>query len=138
LLKVICDRCGKDISDSGKIGYIVLNIRESVGGPAVQENPMKGLHFCASCMGDIQEFAAGPKQASKEAPRPKPSSRRKIDYPKIMALHHAGWSNSKIADEMGMTKSGVYRAIWYYKNRIQGESEEGGDSSGQEDSGPIS
>lgn len=129
MLRVICDRCGKDISDSGKIGYIVLNIRESVGGPAVQENPMKGLHFCASCMGDIQEFAASPKQASKEAfkeaSRPKPSSRRKIDYPKIMALHDAGWSNSKIADEMGMTKTGVSRAIWYYKNKIQGEEEDG-------------
>ena len=42
-----------------------------------------------------------------------------------MALHDAGWSNSKIADEMGMTKTGVSRAIWYYKNKIQGEEEDG-------------
>ena len=126
MLKVICDRCGKDISDSGKIGYIALNFRESVGGAVVQENPMKGQHFCASCMEDIQEFAA----SLKEPPRPKPSCKRRIDYPKIMALHNAGWGNSKIADEMGMTRSSVTQAIWYYKNRIQGKNEEDGASGG--------
>ena len=70
MLRVICDRCGKDISDSGKIGYIVLNIRESVGGPAVQENPMKGLHFCASCMGTSRSLRPAlnkrPKKHSKK------------------------------------------------------------------------
>ncbi len=134
MLKVMCDRCGAEILPPGKIGYLNVNFREEIGGPVLQENPLKGKHFCEGCIQSILETV----NTKKEKTNVKPSRKRKIDYEKIMALHHAGWENSKIADEMGMTRSGVCMAIWYYKNRIQGESEEGGDSSGQEDSGPIS
>lgn len=126
MLKGIGNRCGEDISDSGKIGYMALSLRESIGGPVVQENSMKGYHFCVSCIEDIQEFAANPKESSK----PKQTRRRAIDYPKIMALRSAGWSISKIAEEMGMTSSRVSWAIWYYKNRIQRQEEEDGSSGG--------
>lgn len=47
-------------------------------------------------------------------------TRQKIDYGKIMALHNAGWSNQKIADEMGMTYGAVATAISTYKKKVGG------------------
>lgn len=46
-------------------------------------------------------------------------TRRKIDYGKIMALHNAGWSNQKIANEMGMTYNAVATAISNYKKKMK-------------------
>lgn len=34
-----------------------------------------------------------------------------IDFGKIIALHNAGWSSAKIADEMRMTEDEYYNAI---------------------------
>lgn len=34
-----------------------------------------------------------------------------IDYDKIIALHNAGWTTSKITDEMRMTEDEYYDAI---------------------------
>lgn len=36
-------------------------------------------------------------------PTPKPSKRKPVDVGKIRALHNAGWSRAKIADEMGVS-----------------------------------
>lgn len=46
-------------------------------------------------------------------------TRQRIDYGKIMALHNAGWNNSKIADEMGMTYNAVATAISTYKKKMR-------------------
>lgn len=37
----------------------------------------------------------------------KKSGRKKIDRGKVMALHRAGWSNKKIADEMACSEASV-------------------------------
>lgn len=47
-------------------------------------------------------------------------TRTRIDYGKIMALHNAGWSNQKIADEMGMTYGAVATAISTHKKKVGG------------------
>ena len=49
-----------------------------------------------------------PKQT--ESPK-KPTVKRSIDRGKVMALHNAGWSNKKIADEMGCTSPAVWKII---------------------------
>ena len=46
-------------------------------------------------------------------------TRQRNDYGKIMALHNAGWSNQKIADEMGMTYNAVATAISTYKKKMK-------------------
>ena len=43
--------------------------------------------------------------------------RNKLDYGKIMALHNAGWSNKKIADEMGTTSNTIAVIICNLKKR---------------------
>ena len=37
----------------------------------------------------------------------KKSGRKKIDRGKVLALHRAGWSNKKIADEMACSEASV-------------------------------
>ena len=65
-----------------------------------------------------QELFRAPKDG-KLQPEVK-KTRQKIDYGKIMALHNAGWSNQKIADEMGMTYGAVATAISTYKKKVGG------------------
>lgn len=38
-------------------------------------------------------------------------SRKKVDRGKVMALHKAGWSLSKIADEMGCSAQRVHQIV---------------------------
>lgn len=55
------------------------------------------------------EFAIEEQPADPEPPPPDPDQekqpvkRKKLDWGKIQALHRAGWSHEKIADEMGTT-----------------------------------
>ena len=58
----------------------------------------------------------------------KPSgNRKKLDWGKIKALHDAGWSHAKIADEMGCTVATVDTGL----SRLR----KGGKESGKEQGG---
>ncbi len=60
------------------------------------------------------------KKAEKTAQKPEIKPKRnKLDYGKIMALHNAGWSNAKIADEMGTTPNTIAVAICNLKKRAR-------------------
>lgn len=52
-----------------------------------------------------------PVEEEKQSPPPaepeKKSGRKKIDRRKVMALHRAGWSNKKIADEMACSEASI-------------------------------
>lgn len=52
------------------------------------------------------EEAEEEKQSPPAEPEKK-SSRKKIDRGKVLALHRAGWSNKKIADEMACSEASV-------------------------------
>lgn len=55
--------------------------------------------------------------------RPKVQRKRKtLDWGKIQALHRAGWSHAKIADEMGSTVSTITTGL----SRLRREAEESG------------
>lgn len=137
MVKILCDRCGADISASKKIGYIAWNFREGLGGELMQENAFENSHYCPGCMEKIGSYirekctvseeivSKEPENAQKpvemgQKAEEKPKQRRAIDYGKIMALRDAGWSNEKIADEMHMTKSSVATAISTYKKKHSG------------------
>ena len=47
-------------------------------------------------------------------PSEKEKSKKKIDKGKIIALHNAGWSGKKIADEMRCSVGTVYNTIKKY------------------------
>lgn len=51
-----------------------------------------------------------PVEEEKQSPPAEPekkSGRKKIDRGKVMALHRAGWSNKKIADEMACSEASI-------------------------------
>ena len=56
------------------------------------------------------------KKPKKKKPGPKPT----IDLGKVKALHQAGWSNLKIADEMGVSAP----TICYHLKKMKGEVQE--------------
>lgn len=60
----------------------------------------------------------GPDPADQED---KPDKRRrvKLDTGKVMSLHNAGWSNRKIADEMGCSEG----TIWNFLKKMEGRNE---------------
>lgn len=144
MIKILCDRCEKDISASQKIGYIALNFKEGSSGDFLQDNPMEHKHYCIDCMDKIQKFITSRQILAKEEPADgsaeKPmeaeaehtemeqtaKKRRPIDYGKIMALKNAGWDNAKIADEMQMTRASVATAISTYRKKRLDASETAG------------
>lgn len=56
-----------------------------------------------SAMEEAEEEKQSPPSAEPE----KKSGRKKIDRGKVLALHRAGWSNKKIADEMACSEASV-------------------------------
>lgn len=52
-----------------------------------------------------------PEPKAPEAPAPEAPKRRAIDKGKVMALHNAGWSAAKIADELQCSTQTVYAII---------------------------
>lgn len=56
-----------------------------------------------SAMEEAEEEKQSPPSAEPE----KKSGRKKIDRGKVLALHRAGWSNKKIADEMACSEASI-------------------------------
>lgn len=145
MIKIICDRCSKEISD-GNIGYIATNWRSVEDGSLLDDNPHEAKHFCSSCMKEFEEFViktpenviktsenvsetpeSVPKEVesvpdSEEQPPEQEETkgkRRQIDVGKIMALKNAGWKNKDIADEMHMEPQAVANVIYQQKKKEQ-------------------
>ena len=53
------------------------------------------------------------------------TKRKPVDTGKLLALHGAGWTNAKIADEMGMNE----KTVWYYINKARKETQNEGNNS---------
>ncbi|WP_414601816.1 helix-turn-helix domain-containing protein [Lentihominibacter sp.] len=63
---------------------------------------------------------AGRKGSGHTPPEAKSRQRKPVDVAKIRALHNAGWSAAKIADELGCAVPTVYRHL----ERLRAENEE--------------
>lgn len=116
--KIICDRCGRDITPLEKLGYIAVNWRSSKTGDLTGDNPYEAHDYCPACMEEILrviDFKAAAPEADpdpgepaeaeavdeiKQAPAPK---KKPIDKGKVFALNKAQWPIKKIADEMGVS-----------------------------------
>lgn len=130
MIKIICDKCGVDLSDNNKIGKIQIRLHESQDYDTqfrVFDIPSDDIpyqliageneHYCEKCVEEILEFihtmpdTDQKKEIVKVEKTKKKRVWKQIDYGKIMALKNAGWDNEKIAEEMRMTKSSVAQAI---------------------------
>ena len=134
--KIICDRCGADISKEPEYGLIWMGTRdynEDVSIDAFYTDDWSEKDFCDKCMGEIRDFILGkpatPTEAQKEEPEavepeaetepeaeaepaaPVKVKPKELDTGKIIALHKAGWGYKAIADELKSNVSAIGRVI---------------------------
>ena len=55
MIKLFCDRCGREIA-AGPIGYIAVNAKHRESGDILQDNEFEKKHFCMDCTLEIREF----------------------------------------------------------------------------------
>ena len=73
---------------------------------------------------DDPEYFGQPKQEEPKVKKPrkkKPGKKPSIDLGKVKALHRAGWSNLKIADEMGVSGATIGYHLKRMESEVQGE-----------------
>ena len=67
---VVCDRCGKEIPEGKKIGYVAVFQRTEPMGDFVGNNEFSDMDFCEECLCEITKFVAVktemPEMAKKE------------------------------------------------------------------------
>ena len=135
--KIICDRCGADISKESEYGFIWMGTRdynEEVSMDEFMESEWSGMDFCEDCMAKIEEFILSQPATPTEAPKEEPKATepeaepeeeaepaapekaktvkpKELDTGKIIALYKAGWSYKAIADELRSNVSAIGRVI---------------------------
>lgn len=131
MTKIVCNRCGKEIS--GNIGYIAWNFRDHISREMVDQNIFENCDYCEKCMEEIMEFitcgetilthqtAAGstdPSPAAGQTGAKKLGKRNThIDMGKVNALRDAGWSIGRIAEDMNIPPEDIAEKI--YSRKVQ-------------------
>lgn len=126
MVKIICDRCKREIS--GKPRYIEFGVKDGEEGET--ENS-KESDYCEKCIEEIKEFitreptpapdplAAGPTESTPAAAgqaSKKPTKKNvHIDMGKVNALREAEWSIGKIAEEMHIPTEDLAEKIFDHK-----------------------
>ena len=146
--KVICDRCGRDISDHANAGYISVVWRPIKGPDELSENPYEDYDFCEDCLKDIvrvidfKEIAVVPEDPEDEEPgadpdpgepavkEKEPSRKRKapaqlpepkkmpVDPEKLRELVKAGKKTKEIAEFFGIPESSAYNYVRAFKREF--------------------
>lgn len=109
-----CDRCGKIFpADSDNTGYIIMGWRSIFNLADEDPHPQyKDFDFCEACMEEIRACAEKVPKIEPKKAEPEPEKKKSaIDIGKIRALHNAGWSITKIADEMGISYPTVSKYV---------------------------
>lgn len=111
-----CDRCGKELKDFVHIHYMV---RENVEDG--EDESLRGPELCKSCCNEIMNIVEWMVQNPGvrfdngrpvgKLPDREPKNRKEIDHGKLGALAAAGWTQSKIADELGISVATVHKYI---------------------------
>lgn len=125
--KIICDRCGAEITGD-RIGYVSVNWRAVSDNSLMHgSNPYQHSDFCEKCMRSIvmvidhkiesqpeeEEEPEAVEDPVEEEPEPvkKAPQKKTVDKGKVGALSKAGWSNTKIADEMGVSSERIRQIL---------------------------
>ena len=129
MIKIICDRCGGEIKSNPV--RIVPSVTKEDGISFGYEHWDMKRDYCEKCVESILKFmndvqydsnvhnkSESEKKHKKEKSRKYKTKRKKLDIGKIIALKNAGWSNSKIADEIGTTSASIASTIYNYKNKL--------------------
>lgn len=88
----ICDLCGWQMGEP----YVTFQL---------DDDELSERHICVMCAKKIREALPKPKatkaeETKEEKPKKERAPRQKVDRGKVIALAKAGWTISKIAEEM--------------------------------------
>lgn len=132
--KIICDRCGAEITGD-RIGYVAAGWRAPSDNSFLNKNPYEHADFCehymnviVACIDNVdisREEPEEPKEAesgsedtgtepeeTKVVQRiQKASVKKPVDKGKVGALATAGWSMKKISDEMGVSPERIRQIL---------------------------
>ena len=82
----------------------------------------EGKRFVVDEKEDVPNSEPKPETVPEDKEDSKSSKKKDIDTGKIIALHNAGWSYRKIAEEMGLTLTTVSKYVnQYYQNQEKQE-----------------
>lgn len=56
MIKIICNRCGRELVSNRFAGYVSLDLMDLDSGDLVGKNSCEMKHFCETCMEDIRSF----------------------------------------------------------------------------------
>lgn len=111
-----CDRCGKQITDFVRIVYLVTEPVEDG-----DHDDLRGPELCKPCSNEILNITEWMVQnpgvrfdngrPTGKLPGREPKNRKKIDHGKLGALAAAGWTQAKIAEELGVSTATVHKYI---------------------------
>ena len=149
MIKVFCDRCGKEITKCNRHGYIALNSRDTKEADLTEENEFERNQYCSSCMNQIREFIKtapykaeisnleecdqsaekvsetdtecnkNEEKCTQNEEKCTKGTKKHIDIGKIIALKKAGWKIKDIAAEMHMEPQGVSNALYQHKKKLE-------------------
>ena len=123
--KIICDRCGAEIPNGTRIGYVAVNWRAASDNSLMQDNPYEEADFCEKCMEDIARVIdfkiisapdeEEPDQEEEEAVERIQNTPAKAaappDFGKIRELVKEGKSIKEISEIIGKSYNQTYRYV---------------------------
>lgn len=122
--KIICDRCGAEITGD-RIGYVAVNWRAVSDNSFLTESPYEHADFCEKCMKDIVSVIDfkiipapeedEPDQEEEEAVERIQKTPAKVtappDFGKIRELIKEGKTTKEISEIIGKSYNQTYRYI---------------------------
>lgn len=114
-----CDRCGKELTGRRWQLASIMRDSEDIETADVES----GADLCEECF-QIVDKATADAIRGVVPEQPKAPKEKAIDLGKVKALREAGWSQAKIADEMGCSIPTISKAL----KKIFGEKEENHES----------
>lgn len=122
--KIICDRCGAEITGD-RIGYVAVNWRAASDNSFLKKNPYEHSDFCEKCMKDIVsvidfKILSAPKEEEQDPEEEEVVERIQStlarptappDFGKIRELVKAGKTTKEISEIIGKSYNQTYRYI---------------------------
>lgn len=56
MIKYFCDRCGNDMTEEKRKGFISVNTKDKEYGHTLEDNEFESWIFCKKCIGDIRKY----------------------------------------------------------------------------------
>lgn len=101
-----CDRCGKEAPSVVQIGYRTID--PETGDPVDYEF---GAELCLDCFDLVDKATMAAVNSKPSVKVKKPTGKKDIDMPKVLALRKAGWTFEKIGIEFGVTDQTIINRL---------------------------